>query len=438
MVNTARSYGTRKQDEVMVGESLRLRRRDLLAGLGAGALMTLANRGQAEDSVLEDIRRAIALKNTDREGNTTAALDAIDTNEPILSFDTAYNLELAIMQYEQIAKKGGWGELSRNALNLVAGNESSAVSYLKRRLMISGDMEEQPRVTDMFDAATDAGIRRFQARHGLQITGKLDPITFLTMNVPIEERISQMRLNALRVQNFAQALADRYILVNIPAAAIETVEAGQVFHRHTAVVGRIDRQTPILSSRVYQINFNPYWTVPKSIIRRDLIKYMNEDPDYLTKYNIRIFDYKGNELTPADIDWSTDDAVNYMFRQDPGGENSLGHVRINFNNDYSVYLHDTPSKSLFGENQRFHSSGCVRVDEVDVLVAWILRDDGWDISAVDAVFASGERLDVSVKSPVPLQTTYITAWANRQGVVSFRNDIYDFDVAGKVEFNTPA
>ena len=413
-----------------------MKRRDVLAGLSAGALAAMASQVRAEDEVLANMKRALALANTDREGNTVAALDAIDTYEPILSFDTAYNLELAILQHEQIAKAGGWGTLARNSVGLVAGTTNSAVGFVKRRLMASGDMEETERVNDTFNADMDAGLRRFQARHGLYITGKIDPLTFVTMNVPVEERLAQLRLNLLRVQNFAQSLSDRYILVNIPAAAIETVEAGQVFHRHTAVVGRIDRQTPILSSKVFEINFNPYWTVPKSLIRRDLITYMNEDPEYLTKYNIRIFDYHGNELNPTDIDWSTEDAVNYMFRQDPGAENSLGHVRINFHNAYSVYLHDTPSKSLFGENQRFHSSGCVRVDEVDAFVAWILRDEGWDVNAVRAAFDSGERLDVPVKDPVPLQTTYITAWANRQGVVSFREDVYEYDAQGKVDFSS--
>ena len=412
-----------------------MRRRDVLAGLSAGALAAMASHARAEDLVLENMKRAAALARTDREGNTVAALEAIDTYEPILSYDTAYNLELAILQHEQIIKNGGWGELARNAVGLVAGTTTGAVGYVKRRLMASGDMEETARVNDTFSAEMDAGIRRFQARHGLYITGKLDPLTYMTLNVPAETRLAQLRLNLLRVQSFSQSLSDRYILVNIPAAAIETVEGGQVNHRHTAVVGRIDRQTPILSSKVYEVNFNPYWTVPKSIIRKDLITYMNEDPEYLTKYNIRIFDYSGNELNPTDIDWSTDDAVQYMFRQDPGAENSLGHVRVNFHNAYSVYLHDTPGKSLFGENQRFHSSGCVRVDEVDAFVSWILRDDGWDINAVRAAFESGERLDVPVKSPVPLQTTYITAWANRQGVVSFREDVYQYDAAGKVDFS---
>ena len=412
-----------------------MKRRDVLAGMSAGALAAMASQVRAEDPVIENMKRAAAVARTDREGNTIAALEAIDTYEPILSADTAYNLELAILQHEQIVKNGGWGELSRNVVGLVAGATTGAVGYVKRRLMASGDMEETVRVNDTFSAEMDAGIRRFQARHGLYITGKIDPLTYMTLNVPVEDRLAQLRLNLLRVQNFAQSLSDRYILVNIPAAAIETVEAGQVNHRHTAVVGRIDRQTPILNSKVYEINFNPYWTVPKSIIRKDLITYMNEDPEYLTKYNIRIFDYSGNELNPTDIDWSTDEAVQYMFRQEPGAENSLGHVRINFHNAYSVYLHDTPGKSLFGENQRFHSSGCVRVDEVDAFVAWILRDNGWDVNGVRATFESGERLDVPVKNPVPLQTTYITAWANRQGVVSFREDVYQYDAAGKVDFS---
>ena len=135
--------------------------------------------------------------------------------------------------------------------------------------------------------------------------------------------------------------------------------------RHTAVVGKVDRATPILNSKIHQVKFNPYWTVPKSIIEKDLIKYMNEDPEYLTKFRIRIFDGKGNELQPTDIDWSTDDAVKYTFRQDPGAENSMGHCKIDFYNKYDVYMHDTPQKALFGENARFHSSGCVRCEGID-------------------------------------------------------------------------
>jgi murein L,D-transpeptidase YcbB/YkuD len=210
-----------------------------------------------------------------------------------------------------------------------------------------------------------------------------------------------------------------------------------VQRRHTAVVGRIDRQTPILKSRIHQINFNPFWNVPVSIIRRDLIKHMNENPNYLTEQKIRIYDNADRELQPTDINWQTEEAVNYRFRQDPGPLNSMGNVKINFHNPHAVYLHDTPTKGLFGDNARFLSSGCVRVDQVSDFVSWVLRDtSGWGAPEVGNVFASGERKDVDVRNPVELHTTYISAWANRNGVVSFRDDVYEFDMAGKVTFET--
>ena len=222
-----------------------------------------------------------------------------------------------------------------------------------------------------------------------------------------------------------------------PGPTIEAVEGGIVAQRHTAVVGRIDRPTPILDSKIQQINFNPYWHVPKSLIEKDLIKYMNDDPQYLTKFKIHIYDSKGNELQPTDIDWHTDEAVNYMFRQEPGAENSMGHCKINFPNKFDVYLHDTPSKSLFAENARFHSSGCVRVEGVDELVSWLLGPNGgWDETSVEAVFNSNERLDVNLKQPTPIHTTYVSAWANRNGIVSFRDDVYQFDSQGLINTTT--
>jgi L,D-transpeptidase YcbB len=176
--------------------------------------------------------------------------------------------------------------------------------------------------------------------------------------------------------------------------------------------------------------------VPKSIIEKDLIKYMNEDPEYLTKFNIRIFDGKGNEIPPSAINWQTTEAVRYTFRQDPGAENSMGHCKIDFYNKHDVYMHDTPQKALFDENARFHSSGCVRCEGIESLAAWLLRDNGgWDVNSVQSAFTGGLREDVALKVQVPIHTTYITAWANRQGTVSFRDDVYQFDAAGVVNFS---
>jgi L,D-transpeptidase YcbB len=370
-------------------------------------------------------------------GNTASALSLVDTIEPILSVDTAYNLQRAISNYEQfVAVRGSWDIPTQEAFALKLGARRPAVGELKRRLMINGDMPLQERVDDKFDEALDAAVKLFQARHGLSVSGQVDEATFYALSVPTDYRLNQLRLNLQRIEAMAAEIDDRYVVVNIPAASIEAIEGGAVAQRHTAIVGRIDRKTPILKSRIHQINFNPFWNVPKSIIRKDLIKYMNEDPEYLTKFRIRIYDGSGRELQPTDIDWSTEEAVNYNFRQDPGPENSMGNVKINFPNPHAVYLHDTPTKGLFGENARFYSSGCVRVENVREFVAWVLVSNGnWDPVAIDAVFASGERLDVAVKNPVPIHTTYITAWANRQGTVSFRDDVYQFDAAGKVMFD---
>ena len=392
---------------------------------------------RAQDGFWDMFNRESRMRNVDTSGNTATARSLVDTIEPILSFDTAYNLQLAIANYEAfIAANGSWDPPSRDMFGLSLGKSGKPVLGLKRRLMVNGDMAVE-RANDVFDEKLDAAVRLFQARHGLIINGTVDEPTFYALAVPADYRLNQLRLNAMRVEQWASALSDRYVVVNIPAASIEAVEFSQVVQRHTAVVGKVDRQTPILNSKVYQIKFNPYWTVPKSIIRKDLIKYMNEDPEYLTKFRIRIFDGRGNELQPYQIDWSTEEAVQYTFRQDPGAENSMGHCKIDFYNKHDVYLHDTPQKALFGENARFHSSGCVRVEGVDDLVAWLLRDNGgWDVHAVNAMFQSNESTEVPLQHQVPIHTTYITAWANRQGTVSFRDDVYQHDAMGTVIFET--
>jgi murein L,D-transpeptidase YcbB/YkuD len=416
---------------------MRLTRRKFIgsmAVLGAGAAMP----AWAQESVFDMFSTGRVLRETDREGNTAAAAAMIATNEPILSFDTLHNLQLAVAQYEPFVAAGGWEEIPQQAYQLILGNSSPAVVQLKRRLISSGDMPLVDFASDVFDAETDRGVRTFQARHGLVVTGQIDEPTWYAMNVPASTRLQQLYLNYTRVQNMAAKLNDRYVVVNIPAATIEAVAGGMVEQRHTAVVGRVERATPIMASNISQINFNPYWHVPKSLVRQDLTKYMLENPSYLTEQNIFIYDGSGNTIDPQSIDWAniTDAQVNYMYRQEPGSANSMGHCKINFYNPYDCYLHDTPSKALFNENARFHSSGCVRVEGVNQLVNWLLRDNGdWDQGKVDATFASLERLDVECKGRVPIHTTYITAWANRQGTVSFRDDVYKFDEQGKVTFD---
>jgi murein L,D-transpeptidase YcbB/YkuD len=415
---------------------MRLTRRNLLrtaAIFGAAAAFPEVSRA---DSFLDIFARNQVLKNTDRQGNTTAALDTLVTNEPILSVDTANNLEAAIAQYQPFVAAGGWEQVPKEVFGLILGNSRPAVIDLKRRLISSGDMPPVKSPSDLFDGDLDRGVRSFQARHGLSVTGKVDEPTYYAMQIPADVRLSQLQMNLVRVQNLAPTLSDSYVVVNIPAATIEVVEAGLVTQRHTAVVGRIDRPTPILNSKIMQINFNPYWHVPKSIIQKDLIPEMQKDPGYLAQFHIRTYNSKGQEVDPSTIDWTGLDALHYAFTQDPGSFNSEGHVKINFPSPDDVYLHDTPEKDLFAEDARFDSSGCVRVQDVDQLVTWLLQaNGGWDLEAVRATMDSNQRQDVTIKQPRPLHTTYITAWANKQGTVSFRDDVYQYDAQGKTTFD---
>ncbi|HUN99212.1 MAG TPA: L,D-transpeptidase family protein, partial [Bradyrhizobium sp.] len=174
------------------------------------------------------------------------------------------------------------------------------------------------------------------------------------------------------------------------------------------------------------------WTVPVSIVRKDLIPLMQDKPDYLTQNHIRVFDANHKEVPASQIDWYSDDAVHYTFREDPGDSNSLGRIRINFPSAYGVYMHDTPEKDLFGEDLRYDSSGCCRVQNVRQLVYWLL--DGtknWQPEAIDQAIQSGEQVNARLVKPVPLHWVYVTAWSASDGIVQFREDIYGRDGLGE-------
>lgn len=399
-------------------------------GLLAAAIAVVPGSAFAQ-SALDTVRQQRQpLEWEDRFQTTMSSLNALNSVAPTLSPQTADYIAVAIDQYSRIVQAGGWGTVSGGGKkNLRIGVRSPQVVELRRRLMASGDLEQTAGLSDTFDSYVDAALRRFQLRHGLLADGVLGQATVVALNVPAHVRLRQLETNLVRLRSMSGFLGDRYVMVNIPAAEIEAVEHGRVRSRHTAVVGKIDRQTPILNSKIYELNFNPYWTVPVSIIRKDLIPKMKEDPEYLAKNKIRIFDWKNNELTWQQIDWNTDDATKYQFRQEPGAENSLGNVRINFHNKHQVYLHDTPSKTLFGSDYRFHSSGCVRVQNVRELVTWLLQSTtpDWNRTRVDQVIRTGAREDVKLKGRIPLYMTYVTAWANAEGVIHFREDIYNRD-----------
>jgi murein L,D-transpeptidase YcbB/YkuD len=398
----------------------------ILAGLGAafGMVRTgraLAAPGSGSDAVSGGQAEWVQKYDAD------SGLTVPRTTTPILSPQTVAATEDAIGRYQQIVEKGGWNPVPAGQ-TLQLGARGGAVVDLRRRLAASGDLDPTVGGTQIFDSYVEAAVKKFQARHGLGTTGIVTDQTFDALNIPADVRLQQLEINLVRLRTFSGNLGSRYVTLNIPAASVETVENGMVVSHHEAGVGKIDRQSPVMQAKAIEINFNPFWTVPASIIRKDLIPRMQANPNYLTENHIRMINKEGQEVPPDSIDWNSLDAVNYRFRQDPGGDfNSLGFVRVNIPNPYGVYMHDTPEKGIFGDDFRFVSSGCVRVQNIRDYVAWLLEDNpGWDRDRIDEVIASGERLDVKLTQPVNVYWVYVTAWAN-DGLVQFRDDIYHRD-----------
>jgi L,D-transpeptidase YcbB len=352
---------------------------------------------------------------------------------PILSPQALSATEESIARYQDIVARGGWTPVSTGE-RLKLGSKSPNVSALRKRLIQTGDLDPASGDSPVYDSFVEAGVRRFQARHGLNTTGSLTNSTLAAMNVPAEIRLRQLELNAVRLRAYSGNLGSRYVIVNIPAAIVETVESGLVNTRHAAGVGKMDRQSPVMNAKITEVNFNPFWTVPASIIRKDLIPRMQKEPNYLTENRIRIFTQQGQELSPSQVNWFSDEATRYMFRQDPGGDlNSMGFVRINIPNPHGVYMHDTPAKGIFGDDFRFVSSGCVRVQNVRDYIQFILKETpGWNREQIDAAFQAGQRVDARPPQPVNVYWTYITAWATPDGMVQFRDDIYNRDGLGAI------
>lgn len=346
----------------------------------------------------------------------------------------------AIEQYAQIVAKGGWKSIPE--VKLRAGMSDPAVAILRERLLISGDLEQRGGFRDTFDYYVEKAVKRAQKRHGLTPTGIVDSATRAALNVSARTRLSQLRLNLNRLTRLSRKASrdKRYVLVNIPAAQIEAVENGHVVSRHSAVVGKPSRQTPILKSRIHELNFNKEWILPPTVIRKDLVpkgRAMSQKGEsVLERYGIDAYaSYdayrRGDKLSPRSINWSSSQPLDLFYAQEAGNDNPLGFVKLNFHNSHAVYLHDTPSQSLFGRNRRAESSGCVRVQGVEQLVAWVLRDTpGWNLTRVQQMKRTGERQDVDVRNPVSLYMDYITAWATPDGVVHFRRDIYGRDGVG--------
>lgn len=339
------------------------------------------------------------------------------------------DLQKALVDYRQIAGAGGWPVIPPGPV-LREGDRDARVPVLRRYLMIAGDLPAAADGADeQFDAALAGGVRLFQERHALESDGVVGAATLAAMNVPVGSRIDQLRLSLERARWVADDTAGEVIVVNIAGSEVFAMRNRGRFWARRAVVGRVNRQTPIFRGSMTWLELNPTWTVPPTILREDVLPRLRKDPGYLAEHELSVIDARGRVVDPRTIDWQrVGDRPPFTFRQAPGPKNSLGQIKFMFPNPHAVFLHDTPSRKLFERSRRLLSSGCVRIEDPLSLAEILLADPArWNQQGLQAAIDAGKTRRVNLPRPWPVLILYWTAELDAAGRVRFLPDVYDRD-----------
>ena len=345
--------------------------------------------------------------------------------EPVNQYYTL--LKAKLIQYREIQKKGGFPKVETNAKLLAVGDSNTCLLEAKKHLVLTGDLKQNDN-TNIFTDSLSIAVKRFQNRMGLVESGKINPATSAEFNKPIEERIEQMMVNMERLRWIPVELENEYLLVNIPEFRLHIFANHKQVWQMNVVVGKDVHKTSIFKGNVSQIVLNPYWGVPTSIVQNEILPKLKRNSRYLSRNNMEVL--SGNTVVnAANIDWNKYSGnVPYNFRQKPGKNNSLGKIKFLFPNHFSIYLHDTPAKSLFNESNRAFSHGCIRVSEPHKLALYLLRKEvNWNEEKVDNILKTDNETIIKVKPTVPVYIAYFTAWVDNTGALNFRKDIYHLD-----------
>lgn len=313
---------------------------------------------------------------------------------------------------------------------LYLGDSSELVASLQYRLHMLGDLDSII-TTGVYDSATVTAVRRFQRRHGLQDDGQAGRNFLGELNISPAHRIEQIHINMERYRWVPRSPEDEYIIVNIPAFRMYIYDADTLSWTMGIIVGANSTSTTIFNDDLEYIVFSPYWIVPESIIRNEIVPGMIKDSTYLSRHRMELFRYSDRKtvVDPA-LEWSKyrNRDFPYGIRQLPGAGNSLGWVKFLFPNQYYIYFHDTPTKNLFSLTQRNFSHGCIRLSEPRRLAAYLLRHDSlWTDSYLDSVMYSLKETTVPLPESIPVIISYFTSWVDEDGVLQFRKDIYGHD-----------
>jgi len=361
------------------------------------------------------------------------------------TFPQYRELQKILIEYRAIAAKDGWPSIPAGKV-LKPGMEDQRILTVRNRLASTGDQAIENMDSAVYDTALVEAVKRFQKRHNLNQDGIIGNQTIAAMNVPVSSRINQIIVNMERYRWLKRLRDDSLVVVNIAGFEAAAGQPGKFDVRMPVIVGKAYHKTPVFSDTIKYVDFNPFWNVPNSIARNEMLPKLKKNPDYLGTKNMRIFqgwDPDSPELDPTTIDWSNvskKDMNRYRIRQDPGPDNALGTLKIIFPNKYNVYLHDTPSHGLFKQERRAFSHGCIRMGRPAEMAAWVLggEEKGWNVARVNEIVTSRKRQVVSLDKPMPVYILYRTVFVDPDdNTLYFYEDIYGRDqLLAKALFDT--
>lgn len=369
-----------------------------------------------------------ALARLASSGDTLATL--IDFNPPHPAFKV---LRDKLAELRQLAAEGGWPVIGSGP-TLKPGQRDARVVTLKQRFAIAmpPPLIADPAEVELYDGEVVEAVKAFQRDHGLEVDGIVGPATTRQLGMTVADRIDQLLATMEHWRWAPRTLGSFYVLVDIPGFRVQVVENGAPVHETKVVVGQPTHQTPVFSDTLEYVEVNPYWNVPYSIATQEMLPQIRRDPGYFAKRDFEVFPAWGRgtgQIDPRTVNWSQLGAANfpYRFRQPPGPKNALGRIKFMFPNQHSVYLHDTPAKSLFGRTVRTFSHGCVRVENPLGFAAALLKTQpAPTIERVERELATGRNRALPLAEKIPVHLTYFTAWVE-DGQVRFRDDVYGHD-----------
>ena len=373
---------------------------------------------------IDDDEPVVAIQEILGAGNLAKEIEALRPQNII------YNqFKSALKKYRAIKTDGGWEPLPEGP-TLKKGMKDNRILLLRKRLKITSDLEADASNSESFDDQLEQAVIRFQNRHYLTADGTVGQQTLAALNVPVEDRIDQIRINIERTRWVLHAISGQFVITDIAGFEVFVYKDDKIVWTSRVQVGKPYRRTPVFKSEIKYLDLNPTWTIPPGILAKDILPAVKKNPNYLKDRNINVIDRAGQKVNQKTIDWSKYTGRNfpYQLRQDPGPANALGLIKIMFPNKHLVYIHDTPSKALFERTDRTFSSGCIRTEKPFELAEILLDDpDKWNMDSFKQVIDSGRTQTVTLAKPVPVLLFYWTVAVSPDGTVRFKKDPYKRD-----------